>query len=200
MVYAQTRGVPNAADVRGQMFVELMGAAHRFDPERIGPDKWPKYAWMSLKHALWRGVDDSGVVRKRTKGPRPTTVALGEHAPASHANDPGEVLEQREGVAAITQALGRLPAELRDPLLDSMQGHPSRAIAENEGVSESTARRRIQRARDHIRDELSAYMEGALWVPLERVVADSVLQRSQRLFEEAFDRWPRPEPQRVPAR
>jgi hypothetical protein len=41
MVYAQTRQALHAADVRGQMFVELMGAAYRFDPQRIGPERWP---------------------------------------------------------------------------------------------------------------------------------------------------------------
>ncbi len=38
MVYAQTRRTPNAADTRGQMFVELMGAAYRFDPQRTSPE------------------------------------------------------------------------------------------------------------------------------------------------------------------
>lgn len=42
MVYAQTRRTPNAADTRGQMFVELMGAAYRFDPQRTSPEGW---AW-----------------------------------------------------------------------------------------------------------------------------------------------------------
>jgi len=49
MVYAQTRHALNAADVRGQMFVELMGAAYRFGPQRIGPERWPTYAWMTLE-------------------------------------------------------------------------------------------------------------------------------------------------------
>ena len=50
MVYAQTRHALNAGDVRGQMFVELMGAAYRFDPQRIGPESWPTHAWMMLEH------------------------------------------------------------------------------------------------------------------------------------------------------
>lgn len=201
MVFAQTRGVPNAADLRGQMFVELMGAAHLFDPQRTSPERWPKYAWTTLEHSRWRGVDDSGVVRTRSRvgSLRPTTVALGGIEPASRAPAPDAGIEQREAIKTIAQAVEQLPPSLRVPLVQSMHGHPTHAIAEDIGVSESTARRRIQRARDHIRDELSAYMEGAPWVPLERV-ADPVLQRSQRLFEEAFDRWPRPEPQRVPAR
>ena len=69
MVYAQTRRTPNAADTRGQMFVELMGAAYRFDPQRTSPEGWASYAWMTIKHARWRGVDDAGVVRKRTIRP-----------------------------------------------------------------------------------------------------------------------------------
>jgi len=57
MDYAQTRHALNAGDVRGQMFVELMGAAYRFDPQRIGPERWPTYAWLTLEHTRRRGVD-----------------------------------------------------------------------------------------------------------------------------------------------
>ena len=55
MVYAQTRRTANAADIRGQMFVELMGAAYRFDPQRTSPEGWASYAWMTIKHTRWRG-------------------------------------------------------------------------------------------------------------------------------------------------
>lgn len=187
MVYAQTRGVPNAADVRGQMFVELMGAAHLFDPQRTSPERWPKYAWTTLEHSRWRGVDDSGVVRPRSRSghPRPATVALGGMEPASREPGPDAGIEQREAIKAIAQAVEQLPPTLREPLVQSMRGHPTRAIAEDIGVSESTARRRIQQARDHIRDALSSHMHDATWVPLENV-ADPVLERSQRLYEQTF--------------
>ena len=185
MVYAQTRRTPNAADTRGQMFVELMGAAYRFDPQRTSPEGWASYAWMTIKHARWRGVDDAGVVRKRTTVPRPTTVALDGRDPASRAPNPGEVVEDRHAVAAITEALGQLPASLREPLMASMQGHSLREIAENLGYSESTAHRRIKEAREHIRDDLASLTDDRPWVPFD-TRADAVLQSAQHLFEQAF--------------
>ena len=198
MVYAQTRRAPNAADMRGQMFVELMGAAYRFDPQRILPEHWPKYAWMTLQHSRWRGVDDSGVVRKRVRGPRPTTVAIDSVEPASRAPGPGDGIEERESIAAITKAVGQLPPSLREPLLESIQGHPVRRVAEDFGLSESTARRRISEARDHVAEALEAEAAGP-WISLEAIV-DPVLERSQRMFEATFAPSPGPDADRGPRR
>lgn len=184
MVYAQTRRTPDAADVRGQMFVELMGAAYRFDPQRTSPEGWASYAWMTIKHTRWRGVDDAGVVRKRTSAPRPATVTLDGRDPASRAPDPGEVVEDRHAVAAITQALGQLPPSLRGPLLESMKGLPLRAIAEDFGYSESTAHRRVNEAREHLRGGLAPHADDLPWVPLD-TGTDPVLERAQRLFEKS---------------
>lgn len=195
MVYAQTRRTPNAADTRGQMFVELMGAAYRFDPQRTSPEGWASYSWMALKHARWRGVDDAGVVRKRTSASRPAPVSLDGRDPASRAPDPGEVVEERHAVAAITQALGQLPTSLREPLMASMQGHPLREIAEDLGYSESTAHRRIKEAREHIRDDLASHADDRPWVPLD-AGTDPALGRSQRLFEQTLTSSAGQEPSR----
>jgi len=192
MVYAQTRHTLNAADVRGQMFVELMGAAYRFDPQRIGPERWPTYAWMTLEHTR-RGVDHSGVIRSRSQ--RATTVPLGDTEPVSREPGPDAGIEERASIEAIKQALGRLPQSLQVPLRESMQGRPAHVIAEDFGVSESTARRRIQEARDSVRDELAPYMDDVAEVPYE-TVTDPVLERSQRLFEETFAPSLDPEPGR----
>ncbi len=189
MVYAQTRRTPNAADIRGLMFVELMGAAYRFDPQRTNPEGWASYAWMTIKHARWRGVDDAGVVRKRTTAPRPPTLPLEGREPASRAPAPGEVVEGRHAVEAITQALGQLPTSLREPLMASMQGHPLREIAEDLGYSESTARRRIAEGRDQLKEELAARADDGPWVPFDTGI-DPVLERAQRLFERFFGAAP----------
>ena len=154
---------------------------------------------MTLKHARLRGVDDAGVVRKRTTGPRPTTAALGERDLANPAPSPGEVVEDRHAVAAITQALGQLPPSLRDPLVASMQGHPLRVIAEDLGYSESTAHRRIKEARAHIRDDLASHADYLPWVPFD-MGTDPGLERAQRLFEQALPQSPGVEPGRGPAR
>ena len=66
-----------------------------------------------------------------------------------------------------------------------MQGRPAHVIAEDFGISESTARRRIQEARDSVRDELAPHVDDVAEVPYE-TVTDPVLERSQRLFEETF--------------
>ncbi len=186
MVYAQTRRTANATDIRGQMFVELMGAAYRFDPRRTSPEGWASYAWMAIKHARWRGVDDAGVVRKRTTSPRPGTVTLDGRDPASRTPDPGAVVEERQAVDAITRAVEQLPPSLREPLMASLQGHPMRVIGEELGYSESTAHRRIKEAREHIRDDLASLTYDRPWVPLE-TAPDPVLDRAQRLFEQTFE-------------
>ena len=48
------------------MFVELIGAAYRFDPQRIAPESWPTHACMMFEHTRRRGVDHSGVIRSRS--------------------------------------------------------------------------------------------------------------------------------------
>jgi hypothetical protein len=140
---------------------------------------------MSIKHARWRGVDDAGVVRKRTSAPRPAPMSLDGRDPASRAPDPGAVVEERQAVAAITKALEQLPPSLREPLAASMQGYPLREIAEDLGYSESTAHRRIKQAREHIRDDLASLADDRPWVPFD-TATDPALERAQRLFEQAF--------------
>ena len=84
-------------------------------------------------------------------------------------------------------------------MVQSMQGSPAHVIAEDFGFSESTARRRIQEARDCVRDELARHGDDVAEVP-DETVTDPVLERSQRLFEETFAPSLGPEPGRVPDR
>jgi DNA-directed RNA polymerase specialized sigma24 family protein len=185
MVYAQTRHILHAADVQGQMFIELMGAAYRFDPQRTAPERWPTYAWMSLEHIRRHGVDHAGVARNHSRLPQATVVPLGEIEPASREPAPGAAIEERQSTEAIKQALGRLPHSLQGPLLEAMQGRPERVIAEEGGFSESTARRRILEARETLKRELATHADDADEGPYE-TVTDPVLERSQRMFEETL--------------
>lgn len=197
MAYAQTRGLTNAADLRGQMFVELMGAAYRFDPRIIGPERWPMYAWMTVRHTLWRGVDDSGVVRKRIRGLRPTAVSMDQWDPPSTSPGPSDIFEQRDSIFVLARAVEALPTALRGPLEESMRGTATKAIAGDAGYSESTARRRLREARDLVEAELAGgegNHRGHEFVP------DPVLDRAQRLFEESFGPVSAPEPRHGPAR
>lgn len=181
------------------MFVELMGAAHRFDPQRIGPERWPMYAWVTLEHARWRGVDGSGVVRKRSRNPRLAIVDIDGQEPASRAPGPDEVIEERQSIAAITHALGHLPRALRDPLLESMQGVSARAIGDEFGFSESTARRRIYGSRAYVKNELAPMMDD-FGTSSDETVTDPVLESSQRLSKQAFSSLPDIGPGRRQAR
>jgi DNA-directed RNA polymerase specialized sigma24 family protein len=185
MVYAQTRHVLHAADVQGQMFVELMGAAYRFDPQRTAPERWPTYAWMSLEHVRRHGVDQAGVARNYSRLPQATVVPLGETEPASREPGPGAAIEERQSTEAIKQALGRLPHSLQGPLLEAMQGRPERVIAEEGGFSESTARRRILQARETLKRDLATHADDADEGPYE-TVTDPELERSQHMVEETF--------------
>jgi DNA-directed RNA polymerase specialized sigma24 family protein len=138
---------------------------------------------MTLEHTRRRGVDHSGVIRSRTPGA--TTVALGGTEPVSREPAPGAGIEERQSIEAIKQALGRLPHSLQVPLLESMRGRPAHVIAEDVGVSESTARRRIQEARDSVRDELGRYVDDRAGVSYD-MSTDPVLERSQRSLELSF--------------
>ena len=198
MVYAQTRHVLHAADVQGQMFVELMGAAYRFDPQRTAPERWPTYAWMSLEHVRRHGVDQAGVARNHSRLPQATVVPLGDTEPASREPGPGAAIEERQSTEAIKQALGRLPHSLQAPLLESMQGRPERVIAEEGGFSESTARRRILAARETLKRDLATHADDADEGPHE-TVTDPALERSQHMFEETFA-TSHPEHRRAPYR
>lgn len=78
-------------------------------------------------------------------------------------------------------------------------GPPARLIAENCGFSESTARRRISEARDHIRDALKGHAADGLWASSETAI-DPVLERSQQMFEATFAPSPGPDADRGPRR
>ena len=80
-----------------------------------------------------------------------------------------------------------------------MQGHPLREIAEDLGYSESTAHRRIKEAREHIRDDLASHVDDRHWVPFD-MGTDPVLDRAQRLFEQALPQSPGVKPGRGPVR
>lgn len=176
-----------------------MGAAYRFDPQRIGPERWLTYAWMSLEHIRRHGVDQVGVARNYSRLPRTTLVPLGDTELASREPGPGAAIEERQRAEAIKQAVERLPRSLQGPLLESMRGSPARVVADDLGVSESTARRRIQEARDLLRDELASHVDEVAERPCETVI-DPVLERSHKLFEQTFAPSLGTEPGRGPNR
>lgn len=180
MVLAQAKGAWNGEDLRGHLFVELLRAATRFDPQRNDPEAWPAHAWTTLKYARMTGVDKAGVPNSRS--PRPATVALDGWEPASHEPEPSHGIEQRQALQTIQKALGSLPDALREALVESMKGRSSRVIAENLGVSESTITRRLRAARERVRDQLGPPENQATPASFESVSSDAD-KSSSRLEE-----------------
>ena len=164
---------------------------------RCSSNSWVPPTGSIRSESAPRGVDHSGVARGRN--PQPTIVTLGDTEPVSREPGPGAGIEERQSTEAIRQALARLPHSLQVPLLESMQGQPARMVADELGVSESTARRRIQEARDAVRDELARHVDEVAGGPYE-TVTDPVLERSQQLFEQTFAPSRGPEPGWVPSR
>jgi DNA-directed RNA polymerase specialized sigma24 family protein len=153
MVYALTRGQPNREDLRGEMFVHLMRIAHTYDPTRTDATRWPSYAWETLQHLRWRGVDNTGVPRQRVTQPR-RLIGLDGTEPVSRDVRPEDVIVGRAGAEATRDAVNALPTHLREPLVLSMAGHSDHVIGDELKISWATVHRRIAVARRVLHREL----------------------------------------------
>lgn len=153
MVYAHTRHGPNLDDLRGELFVALTRAAYRYDPRHSGGGSWSTYAWRTLQHQRWTGVDDAGVARTRRTL---RTLPMGDREPVSQAPSPEDlVLPTERSHDSVAAAVAALPTDLRRPLEGSMDGQPPRLIAEHLHISTSTVHRRIKAARALLHDQLT---------------------------------------------
>jgi len=153
MVYAITRNVARSAvdDVRGELFVGLMRAAHAFEPNGPHSTTWSRYAWQVLQHDRWRQVDPLGVPQPRTKGQIPRMLGLDGTEPISRQRGPEEVVENQARVEAIKAAVNALPDNLRASLLGSIAGRTTQDIGDEMGISNATVARNIIRAREILR-------------------------------------------------
>jgi len=153
MVYAITRNVARSAvdDVRGELFVGLMRAAHAFEPNGPHSTTWSRYAWQVLQHDRWRQVDPLGVPQPRTKSQIPRMLGLDGTEPISLQRGPEEVVENQASVEAIKAAVNALPDNLRESLLGSIAGRTTQDIGDEMGISKNTVARNIIRAREILR-------------------------------------------------
>ena len=192
MVHHRARHSRNPDDTRGEMFLQVLNAAHTFNPERTDPGLWPRYAWKTLEHSRWRGVDNAGVPRPRLQSP-PTIVALGERDPASTNPDPATIVERRHSLRALHDAVDDLPPKLRQPLLQAAEGRSTADIGADLGLSASTVRRRLADARDQLRDDLAPLLAPDDDAPRYESVRPRPLDRSQHLNDKALAAQPRHE-------
>lgn len=192
MVHHRARHSRNPDDTRGEMFLQVLNAAHTFNPERTDPGLWPRYAWKTLEHSRWRGVDHAGVPRPRLQSP-PTIVTLGERDPASTNPDPAAIVERRHSLRALHDAVDDLPPKLRQPLLQAAEGRSTADIGADLGLSASTVRRRLADARDQLRDHLAPLLAPDDAAPRYESVRPRPLDRSQHLNDKALAAQPRHE-------
>lgn len=91
---------------------------------------------------------------------RPQGVELDAIEPLSHGPDAEHLAIQRQRVEQVQRLIAALPEELRYPLvLSAMEELNSRQISEVLGVAESSVRGRIFRARQMLKEKLSALSE-----------------------------------------
>lgn len=146
----------DSPDAQGALFLALTKAANAYEPTRTEGANWHAYAWRALDYEQWRGLDQAGVPRPRRAMPGPPVTLLGDREVSTFTPSPEEiVLGGRIGVEVVTDALGSLPAPLREPLHRLIAGQPVAEIAADLGMSPSTVRRRIDAARDILRPQLN---------------------------------------------
>jgi len=143
IAYALLRNTHDAEDVVQETFLKLYssGAWEQMNDERA-----------FLARTSWRvSVDKLRKVR-----PAGLEVALASGAPS-----PLETLIRSDREAMVHRLVDGLPEELRQTLaLSTVEELNSREIAEVMGISEGTVRTRLMRARQILKQKLSALMEG----------------------------------------
>jgi RNA polymerase sigma-70 factor (ECF subfamily) len=147
VAYAMLRNSHDAEDVVQETFLSLFrsGAWRQMNDERA-----------FLARAAWRQAIDR--LRTRPKNSEPTEESAFD-LPSLRA-DPEQTLLHADSQAIIHRLIDALPEELRQPIaLSSIQELNSREIAEILGIPEGTVRTRLMRARQMLKQKLSAHME-----------------------------------------
>jgi RNA polymerase sigma-70 factor, ECF subfamily len=128
----------------------------------------------ALSSWLYRIVVNAALMRLRTQSRRPEEVldisgpsftAEGQHARAvdAWALPPEDTLLRQEALALLQQAIARLPALYRAVyVLAEIDGLRHEEIAMILGLTVSTAKTRLHRARLFLREALANYFEGKI--------------------------------------
>ncbi len=138
-----------ALDLAQETFVRLYQTRGKFRPRDTAH---PFSTW------LFGIAANLGRNQLRWKGRHPTTL-LEAAEEASAEGRPDSDAENREREAAVRAAIATLPTDLREALLLSeYEDLPQAAIAVIAGCSVKAVERRLSRARELLRKELSRYL------------------------------------------
>jgi len=140
-----------ALDLAQETFVRLYQTRGKFRPRDTAR---PFSTW------LFGITANLGRNHLRWKGRHPTTpLEAAEEASAEGRPDSDAVSHERE--AAVRAAIATLPGDLREALLlNEYEDLPQAAIAVISGCSVKAVERRLSRARELLRKELSRYLRG----------------------------------------
>lgn len=147
VAYAMLRNSHDAEDVAQETFLSLYrsGAWRQMQDERA-----------FLARAAWRQAVDRLRANPRRNGGSPDLLL---DLPSAGA-DPEQMLLSADAHAAVHRLMDALSEELRQPLaLSSVDGLNSREIAAVLGIPEGTVRTRLMRARQMLKQRLSASFE-----------------------------------------
>ena len=142
-----------AIDLAQETFVRLYQTRARFRPGTSGRSfsSWlfGVAANLARNHLRWLR--------------RHPTLPLEEARGAAMEGNPGNSAELHEREQAVRMAITALPPDLREALiLSEYEGLPQGEIAAAAGCSVKAVERRLSRAREILRKELSRYLRGAL--------------------------------------
>lgn len=148
---AVLRNAQDAEDAAQDVFIRMLGAGARSElrDERA-----------FIARAVWRAAVD----RLRSRATERRALPSGSHGPnAGEATidvpdtveGPEELFLQADRERRIHRLIDSLPEDLRQPLALSVEMN-SREIAEAMGIPEGTVRTRLMRARQTLREKLTA--------------------------------------------
>jgi RNA polymerase sigma-70 factor, ECF subfamily len=147
VAYAMLRNPHDAEDVVQETFLSLYrsGAWRQMNDERA-----------FLARATWRqAIDRLRANPRRNVDDSDTLLEL-----PSRESDPEERILNADSQAAVHRLIDALPEELRQPLaLSTVQELNSREIAAILDIPEGTVRTRLMRARQMLKQKLSAKLE-----------------------------------------
>jgi RNA polymerase sigma-70 factor (ECF subfamily) len=151
-----------AEEVLQEALLTVYEKIHTFE-ERAALSTW-----------LYRLVVNTALMRRRARGRQPAGAldaggpaftADGRHARevAAWALPPEEGLLRQEGLVLLQHAIGRLPKWYRSVyVLAEIEGLPHQEIATILGITVSTSKTRLHRARLLLREALAHYFEGRI--------------------------------------
>ena len=137
-----------ALDLAEETFVRLYQTRSRF---RAG-SAFPTWLFgiaanLARNHLRWKG--------------RHPTLSLEVAESVTSEGDPVQDAESREREEAVRTAIASLPPDLREALiLSEYEGLPQAEIAAVAGCSVKAVERRLSRAREILRKELTRYLNG----------------------------------------